>query len=56
MPQTFVLLEHDDGRTYQAVVLAQYRVAGRWRALVRYTVATGMQYERAKWANEMRPA
>ena len=38
----FVLLEHDDGRAYHAVVLAQYRMAGRWRARVRYRTAPGL--------------
>lgn len=56
MAQTFVLIEHDDGRTYRAEVLAQYRIRGRWRVRVRYSTAPGITYERARWADELRPA
>jgi hypothetical protein len=55
MPPTLVLLQHDDGRTFLAEVLAQYRIAGRWRVRVRYTTAPGMTDEHARWADELRP-
>ena len=55
MPPTFVFLEHEDGRTFLAEVLAQYRIAGRWRVRVRYTTAPGMTYEHARWADGLRP-
>ena len=54
MPQPRVLVEHD-GQEYVAVVLAQYRLEGRWRALVRYATAPGIQYQQARWADELRP-
>ena len=55
MPQPTVLVQHDDDRTYVATVLAQYRLDGRWRALVRYSTAPGMQFQQARWADELRP-
>ena len=55
MPQPRVLGEHDDGRTYVATVLAQYRLDGPWRALLRYSTAPGMQFQQERWADELRP-
>lgn len=55
MPQTFVSVQHDDGRTYRAEVLAQYRIADRWRVRVRYSTAPGITFEHARWADELRP-
>ncbi len=39
MPATHVQVLHDDGRWYVAALLDQHRSGGRWRAVVRYTVA-----------------
>ena len=55
MPQPTVLLKHADGRTHLATVLAQYRMEGHWRCLVRYTTAPGYQFQQARWADELRP-
>ena len=46
MPLKYVQVLHDDGRRYVAELLGQHRSAGRWRAVVRYTVAPGMRYIR----------
>jgi len=35
------------------VVLAQYRVNGRWCARVRYTTTPGITYEHPRWADEL---
>jgi hypothetical protein len=55
MPATHVLVRHDDGRWYVAELLDQHRSEGRWRAVVRYSVAPGMRYVRGEWADELRP-
>jgi hypothetical protein len=55
MDATYVQVLHDDGRWYRAELLGQHRSGGRWRAVVRYTVAPGMQYVRGQWADELRP-
>jgi hypothetical protein len=47
---------HDDGRWYEAELLDQHRAGGRWRAVVRYSVAPGMRYVRGMWADELRAA
>jgi hypothetical protein len=39
-------VRHDDGEWYVAELLDQHRSGGRWRAVVRYTVAPGMRYVR----------
>ncbi|MEP6762389.1 MAG: hypothetical protein ABJA93_13620 [Sporichthyaceae bacterium] len=51
----YVQVLHGNGRWYEARLLDQHRSGGRWRAVVRYTVAPGMQYERGVWADELRP-
>ena len=56
MPPKYVQVRHDDGQWYEAQLLDQHRTAGRWRAVVRYSVAPGMQYMRGLWADELRPA
>ena len=56
MPATHVLVLHDDGQWYRAELLDQHRSGGRWRAVVRYSVAPGMQYMRGEWADEVRAA
>jgi hypothetical protein len=48
-------VRHDDGRWYEAELLDQHRSQGRWRAVVRYSVAPGMRYVRGLWADELRP-
>jgi hypothetical protein len=53
MPLPHVLVQHDDGRTYVAEVLAQYRMTRRWRALVTYSTQPGYRYHRAFWADEL---
>jgi hypothetical protein len=55
MPRKTVLVRHDDGAWYEAELLGQHRSGGRWRAVVRYSVAPGMRYERGLWADELRP-
>ena len=55
-PVKYVQVRHDDGRWYVAELLDQHRSGGRWRAVVRYTVAPGMRYVRGEWADELRPA
>jgi hypothetical protein len=55
MPATHVQALHDDGRWYLALLLGQHRTDGRWRAVVRYSVAPGMTYERGVWADDLRP-
>ena len=52
----YVHVLHDDGRWYEAELLDQHRSGGRWRAVVRYTVAPGMRYGRGEWADELRRA
>ena len=47
MPVTYVQVLHDDGRWYLAELLDQHRSGGRWPAVVWYTVASGMRYQRA---------
>ena len=54
-PVKYVLVRHDDGRWYEAELLDQHRREGRWRAVVRYSVAPGMQYMRGLWADQLRP-
>jgi hypothetical protein len=51
----YVQVRHDDGQWYEAELLDQHRRAGRWRAVVRYSVAPGMRYVRAEWADDLRP-
>lgn len=46
MAERLVWARHDDGHDYPAYLLHQYRAATGWRAVVRYTVAPGMQYIR----------
>jgi hypothetical protein len=53
-PVKYVQVRHDDGGWYAAELLDQHRSQGRWRAVVRYTVAPGMRYMRAEWADELR--
>ena len=55
-PIKYVQVRHDDGRWYEAELLDQRRTGDRWRAVVRYTVAPGMRYMRAEWADKLRPA
>jgi hypothetical protein len=55
MHATHVQVLHDDGRWYLALLLAQHRSEGRWRAVVRYSVAAGMTYQRGVWADDLRP-
>jgi hypothetical protein len=54
MAAKHVQVLHDDGRWYVAELLDQHRSGGRWRAVVRYSVAPGMRYVRAEWADEFR--
>jgi hypothetical protein len=54
MPTTYVRVLHDDGRWYEAELLDQHRSRGRWRVVVRYSVAPGMRYVRREWADELR--
>jgi hypothetical protein len=56
MPAKYVQVLHDDGRWYVAELLDQHRSQGRWRAVVRYTVAPGMRYQRGLWTDDLRPA
>lgn len=56
MPAMCVQVRHDDHRWYEAELLDQHRTDGRWRAVVRYSVAPGRQYMRAEWADDLRPA
>ena len=53
-PVKYVQVLHDDGRWYEAELLDQHRTGGRWRAVVRYSVAPGMRYMRGEWAEELR--
>ena len=55
-PVKYVQVRHDDGRWYEAELLDQHRSGGRWRAVVRYSVAPGMRYMRGEWADELRAA
>jgi hypothetical protein len=41
MPVKYVRVRHDDGQWYEAELLDQHRSGGRWRAVVRYSVAPG---------------
>lgn len=50
-----VLDLHDNGHRYEAELLGQHRSGGRWRAVVRYSLAAGMTYRRGPWADELRP-
>lgn len=54
VPATCVQVRHDDGAWYEGELLAQHRLGGRWRAVVRYSVAPGMRYERGEWADDLR--
>ena len=55
MPVKYVQVRHDDGQWYEAELLDQHRSrGGRWRAVVRYSVAPGMRYVRGPWADELR--
>ena len=54
MPATHVLVKHD-GAWVMASLLHQYRLDGRWRAVIRYTVAPGMTYQLAEWCDDLRP-
>ncbi|RKS73983.1 hypothetical protein CLV35_2481 [Motilibacter peucedani] len=44
------------GRWVHGSLLAVYRRGGRWRAVVRYSVAPGEQYQQARWADDVRAA
>lgn len=55
-PATHVQVLHDDGQWYEADLLDQHRSGDRWRAVVRYSVAPGLRYQRGMWADELRPA
>ena len=54
MPATHVLVKHE-GAWVLASLLYQYRLDGRWRAVIRYTVAPGMTYQLAEWCDDLRP-
>ncbi len=51
-----MLVFHDDGCWYAATLLDAYRIATGWRAVVRYSVAPGMQFQRGVWYDELRPS
>jgi hypothetical protein len=54
-PTKYVLTRHDDGAWYRAELLGQYlQPDGRWRCVVRYSVAPGFTYQRGLWADELR--
>jgi hypothetical protein len=43
------------GRWVPGTLLAAYRFRGRWRGVVRYSVAPGEQYQQSRWAEDLRP-
>jgi hypothetical protein len=43
------------GRWVRGTLLAAYRFRGRWRGVVRYSVAPGEQYQQSRWAEDLRP-
>jgi hypothetical protein len=54
MPASHVLVLHE-GDWVVAELLRQYRHEGRWRAMVRYSTASGYTYVHARWCADLRP-